>query len=886
MNKKSLRKVFKWSKWIFASILVLCIIISTTVYLMRDKIVDKVVTELNKNLNTPIKVSSIELTFWGSFPRLSVDFNDLYIRDAVEKAKETDTLFYSERVRLKFNPLDLIKKDYKVKKIEVSPGYTHIKNFKEGKNNYSITKPSEENNSSGFEFSLNEVAFDDFRLDYSNYDAQQYHSTKMDEMVLSGDFTDEIIDLNIEGNLMINFAQSGEVKLVRNKAAYFDVNVLVNQKDESVTMAEAPVTIADLPFSFSLLVQPSLIDVRLKAKNLQLVQLAKSIQHNGTKTIKEMQGSGVVQFDFHYSDKRKADSKGEIECNFGIANGNIVEPSNNLRISDINVKGYYGNTDLKKGEHVNLEQLNFRTPAGPFTGNVLLTSFEQPRYQGKAVGKVDLGVLHTLFPLPTVQSISGQVRVDSKFDLENRTSGVHINSCNGELNMANVQCQLKDDKRYFDHISGRMYLENNIAGLDKMSLTVGKSDLMLNGKFEQLQAYLNHRGNLVVNMEVRSAYLDVQDFASNEKADEIQNGRNYILPNNIDGNLHLLANNLQYDEHQFKKLSTQLKVTGRTLNFSQLSLQNAGADIDGKVIIAENSPEIFTISTNASSNNISFQPLFKEWDNFQQTTIAADNIDGMAQAQLQFTAPFDLRSGIDFKKILATVNLKVDNGRLKNIAAFKSITQSLNDSKVTKLILKKNNINDFERNLLDLKFASLQNTITIRDGKLTIPKMTIISNALTVNLAGTHDFNNNVDYHFDFNLRDIKKVKVETEFGEVIDDGTGLRLFAHMFGHIDNPTIKWDREQKKILAKETMEEEKMTTKQMLKAEFGLFRKDTAVVAYKGETQPKKEIRIQFGKQPDVTEVSAETKKETKIGNTFKKWKQEADKNKKGEVIFD
>ena len=82
---------------------------------MRDKIVDKVVTELNKNLNTPIKVSSIELTFWCSFPRLSVDFNDLYIRDAVEKAKETDTLFYSERVRLKLNTLDLIKKDYKDK---------------------------------------------------------------------------------------------------------------------------------------------------------------------------------------------------------------------------------------------------------------------------------------------------------------------------------------------------------------------------------------------------------------------------------------------------------------------------------------------------------------------------------------------------------------------------------------------------------------------------------------------------------------------------------------------------------------------------------------------------------------------------------------------------
>ena len=83
-----------------------------------------------------------------------------------------------------------------------------------------------------------------------------------------------------------------------------------------------------------------------------------------------------------------------------------------------------------------------------------------------------------------------------------------------------------------------------------------------------------------------------------------------------------------------------------------------------------------------------------------------------------------------------------------------------------------------------------------------------------------------------------------------------------------------------------MEQEKLTTKQMLKAEFGLFKKDTAVVAYKSKTQPKEEIRMQFGKQPDAPEVSAETKKETKIRNTFKKWKQEADKNKKGEVIFD
>jgi hypothetical protein len=885
MKNQSVRKIWKVGKWIFASVFALCVLVSVTVYLMRDKIVDRVVMELNKNLNTPIDVSSIDLTFWGSFPNVSVDFNDLYIQDAIPEALITDTFFYSKRLRLKFNPFDLINKEYKVKKVEVSPGYAHIKNFKDGRNNYTITKPSEDPSSGSFEFSLNEVALENFRMDYSNFEAKQFHSTFLEEMVLSGDFTERIIDLNAESNLRINFAQSGEVKLVQNQTAYFDLNLLINQDDNSVVLKEAPVVIAGLPFTFGLIVQANLIDVQLRAKNLQLVDVAKNFHHQGTDKINDFQGSGFVQFDLHYKTKRKENSTGEIACNFGVKNGNIVEPSKNLRISNINVLGYYGNTDARKGEHLNLETLQFQTVAGPFTGNLLLTHFDQPRYQGKAIGKVDLAVLQAIFPIPSVQSTSGQVKIDSQFDISTTATGMNLSACSGDLNLMNVHCQLKEDKRYFDHISGNVFLNNDLIDLEKISLTVGRSDLALNGKIEHLQNYLNKKGNLLTNLEIRSAYLDVQDFASNEKAEEIQNGRNYILPNDIDGNIHLLANNLQYEKHQFKKLATQLKISGRNLNFTHLNLQNAGADIDGNVLIQENSPEIFTISTNASSNNISFQPLFKEWDNFQQDVLSADNISGIAQVKLNFKAPFDLRSGIDMNKVLASVALRIDEGKLKNVEAFKSITASLQGSKATKLILRENNITNFENNLLDLHFQSLQNTLTIQNGVLTIPRMTIASNALTVNLAGTHNFNNQVDYHFDFNLRDIKKVKVETEFGDVVDDGTGLRLFAHMYGDLDNPTIKWDKEQKQLLAKETVEQEKLTAKQMLKAEFGLFKKDTAVIAYKEKAQAKEEIRMEFGKQKEEI-VIEKAKKDTKIGKTFQKWKEDAKKENEGTVEYE
>lgn len=884
MKNKSLRKVWKWSKWIFGSVFVLCIAISITVYLLRDKIVDKVVTELNKNLNAPISVASIDLTFWASFPNLSVDFNHIYIKDALPDASPTDTLFYSDRVRLKFNPFDLMKKEYKVKKIEVSPGYAHIKNFEEGKNNYSITKPSGDTTNASFEFNLNEVAFENFRLDYSNFEAKQFHSTRMDDMVLSGDFTEKIIDLNAESHLKINYAQSGEVKLIQNQSAYFDLKLRINQEDGSVLLSEAPVTIANLPFSFAMRVEPQLIDVRLKAKDLQLVQLAQSVQHAGTQKVNDMQGSGTVAFDLHYFDERQEDTKGQIECHFGIKNGHIVEPSKNLRISNIQMEGYYGNTDVRKGEHLNLKKFQFQTVAGPFTGHLLLTNFDQPHYQGKALGQVELAVIHSIFPIPSVQSTSGRVKVNSQFDIITSPEGVNLKDCQGQLTFANVHCQLKNDKRYFDHITGVVGLNNDKIALNQLSLTVGKSDLLLNGNFDHLQAYLGKKGNLTTQMEVRSAFMDVQDFATNDKSVEIKNGRNFILPNDIDGNIHLIANNLQYEKHQFKQLKTQLKLRGRHLHFTELQLQNAGANIAGNVLIQENSPEIFTISTQASSHNLAFQPLFKEWDNFEQHVISSENISGNASAVLKFTAPFDLRSGIDTKKILATLELRVDDGRLKNVETFKSITSSLQKSSSTRLFLKENNINNFEKNLLDLKFETLQNTISIANGRLTLPKMIIASNAMTINLSGTHDFNNQIDYHFDFNLRDIKKVKTESEFGEIIEDGTGLRLFCHMFGSLENPTIKWDKDQKRELAKANFEQEKQTTKAMLKAELGLFKKDTAVVAYKANDKPKEEIRIQFGEEKEET-VPEKAKKETKVTKTFQKWKEDAKKEKEGEIVF-
>ena len=165
--------------------------------------------------------------------------------------------------------------------------------------------------------------------------------------------------------------------------------------------------------------------------------------------------------------------------------------------------------------------------------------------------------------------------------------------------------------------------------------------------------------------------------------------------------------------------------------------------------------------------------------------------------------------------------------------------------------------------------------------------MVIHTSALDVEMSGTHTFSNLIDYRFAFRFRDLKDKNRITEFGEELDDGTGMRVYMRMTGSIDNPIIVWDKTSKKEQAKENREAEKQTVKSMLKSEFGLFGKDSTVNDYQKKAGPKEELKIEFGpiKEEDPIDTK-KPKKDTKIKNTLKGWKEQSEKEKAEEIGFD
>ena len=858
-------------------------LISGLVFFFKDRICGLVLTEVNTQLNVPLRVSDMDLVFWSSFPNLSVDFNQLYIQESFPNAQPTDTLFYTERLRLTFNPWDIYQGKYNVKQICVNPGKLAIRYDAIGKENFDIFKPSPSSTNTDFNLSLKEIKIQGLRCVYDNKSSKQYLSSTLVNTRIKGDFSSDAFVASAMGKMKLGRLKSGEITLLRNKNADFNLALNVNQLKGLFSLNNADLMIENLPFSVNGEVSPDSLHFTVQSKNLQLTQLVNEFSLDAAKDVKAFKGSGKVDFHLDLAGALSTVEPIGMNADFGIYNGELTEPEHGLNIQDIQLSGKYSNTG-ENGEYISMKNVRFRTAGGPFSGEVELREFDRPKIEGSAKGNVDLAVIHSIFHLPSIDEVRGNLGIQSNFKLATNSEGeLAVDQCNGQLDLKQILFKLTADKRRFSEVNGRLFLRGNEAGIENTSLKLGSSDVKLNGIFENIFPYINGKGDLITSVLLESKSLSLEDLGSTSKEMKIETGQVYSLPDNIQGEINLQIEKLRYGKHLFEHLISKMNIEHRRLHFPQMSLVNAEALLSGALIIEEKEPEKFILTTQIAGKNLKFKPLFKEWENFDQSVIREQNISGRAEANLFFRAPFTLAKGISYSGIEAKIDLKVYNGHLKNVASFKDITESLK-TKSGKLVLGKENIQQLEDKLKDVAFQTMENSIFIKNGQVEIPKMTIRSTALDMDVSGRHSFTDEIDYRFAFRFRDLKAAKNQTEFGEVIDDGTGVRLFLRMHGTLEKPIYEWDSEGRKVQAKDYRKEEKVQAKSMLKAEFGFFKKDSTVKAYIPKDVPKEDLKIKFG--PASKQEFMEEKKQTKdskLKKTLNSWKEQQEKEKQSGV---
>jgi hypothetical protein len=858
-NIESTTKKFSFLRFIkrflLGALLVLITLLSFCVfivYVYEDDVKALIIKELNKHLNSKITVEpqNIDLTIIKSFPKCALEFKNILALESKDFNTQ-DTLLYAKRLSLAFDVENLFNKNYTINKIELEDSKVNLKIDKLGKSNYIIWKTSDSSSSNdSLRFALEKIKLTNVFLSYKNINNKIKLSTKLNEVEFSGKFTESDYLLNVSGLAYIDLFQVQKVKYLNKKKLQLDVELDVSGSTFKIIKADTKINSTLLNSKGSFVIMDSLVslDIIFKGNNLDISTTISLLPESFQNKINDYESDGTfyAEGECHY----KAGTPLSVSSKFGIKQANIIYKKNSTKLSNVNLEGTIlinENRSLLK-----LKNIKANLNSNTFVGNVEITNFNDPYIKLDVEANTNLEELSAFYQIDTLQNLSGSISLNANIECfinELKSNAFNPNIiANGTAKLLNIKTQFKHSEKEINIPEGEVKLTNRNLEVTNLKLIKGNSDVTIVGEMPNFLGYLfDMKSNLTINSTLTSSSIELENFIFSNNGDS--KSTSVEIPSNLDLNLAVIINKLTFKKFESQQMSGSLFVKNQKVVVKDVTFLS----MDGSISVnafADASGSAIKISGDCEVSKINIKQLFFQLNNFGQTVLQDNHIKGFATASIDFTGTWDNALNVDLNTINATSSLLIEQGELIGFKPLESLAKYID-------------LNELKH----IKFSSLQSSLEIKNKIISLPKTSIKSTALNMELWGKHTFDNQIDYHIQLLISELlaKKPRSNKNFDEelslVENDSENRRsVFILMTGPIDNPIIKYDRKGAKQKIKEDIQQEKQTIKQLLKEEFGLFKKDTIHSNNKNPLKSDQKFQIKVGDTDSKKDNSKQPKK--------------------------
>jgi hypothetical protein len=261
-----------------------------------------------------------------------------------------------------------------------------------------------------------------------------------------------------------------------------------------------------------------------------------------------------------------------------------------------------------------------------------------------------------------------------------------------------------------------------------------------------------------------------------------------------------------------------VRLHDQVLSAKPLSFGTAGGSVVAGLELDGRDARSYPLAINATVKGMDISAFFKEFQDFGQSFIGHRNLKGTTHAQIAFAAPLSPALQFDQYRMVCVIDLGISKGELIGHQPMMDVADYLRSNKLVAPFV---DTDELKRRLAHVTFSDLSNQIEIRDRTVFIPNMLVHSSAMDIEVSGSQTFDGGIDHHLNFRLSDLfRKGTAEDEFGPVQDDGTGMRVYLHMYGTTADPQFENDGAMASAKRKQKFKEESATIKNILKEEFG------------------------------------------------------------------
>lgn len=791
-------------KLLFYVSIFLAVVISglaISVFLFKDRIIKQFVNEANKRLNTPVKIGKIDISMLSDFPNLAIVFTDVYIEDSHPGIYP---LLTAERVAFNLNPIEVWRGNYSIRGLSVTGSETNLKINAAGKTNFNIIKEGSGGSSGTVQFDLKNVTLTKTIVSYLDQQVNQHHVFNSDNLAASISITGDLYQIEADGNVLVEQIGIGNSLFLANKNFIVDAFVDYDDDKKSVLIKPSTLKIGRSQFAVDgnyVYKEKNLIDIKAEGKNTDIQTLLSLLPEEASKKLNKYRSDGDVFFNLSLKGEISEKKSPFISVAFGCTDATLFHPDYQSRISHANLNGSFASpslTDLSKAQ-LFLKDMDGELNGKLFKANLSVRTFDDPYIVFDFKGDLDAASVFNFYPIEDLTELEGLLTADISFEgqtslLKKKATAQKVTT-SGSIGLSHINFAYGKQNIHFRDINGSLQFNNNDLALSNVTGYFENSDFRLNGFFKNIITFLIFENQPIgIETDLRSNFLDLDQLFAIGFSDEQSENYQFKISPNLQLNFNCDVKSMRYKRFKPKNIKGDLLVKNQVAVSRNITMNTLGGQLTVNGIVDAKNPKVIDVISSMKLNGQHMDSIFYVFDNFYQDFIQDKHLKGQAYANVELEMTLNEKLHLIPPTLIADIGVTIKNGELNNFEPMKKLNKYLDDESLSRL-----------------RFADLKNDIHIENKTIYIPQMEIKTNATTIQLSGTHTFDQVIDYRVVAPLRNKNKIDPDEAFGAVEDDGVGkTKLFLKITGTTDKYTISYDKDavKKKIasdLKKEVQE---------------------------------------------------------------------------------
>ncbi|TSE11248.1 AsmA family protein [Aquimarina algiphila] len=335
-----------------------------------------------------------------------------------------------------------------------------------------------------------------------------------------------------------------------------------------------------------------------------------------------------------------------------------------------------------------------------------------------------------------------------------------------DLALDKLDTKMKLHPLRFDHFRGNIHYEEEHLVIKDFHGEIGTTNFNFDlnyylGEDQKIKKRDNY-------FELKANYIDFDALfnfdLSPKKSTEVVTSKTADVKEHADAfNLY----ELPFTDMQFKvdiahfiyhridlqNIKADLRTTlNHYIYIDTLNMDAAGGNIRLSGYFNGSDPKHIYMQPDLVMNNVDLDKLLFKFENFGQDHLVSENLQGKLTSRIKGKIRVYPDMVPDLDQSTIEMDVKVLNGRLKNYDPMLALSDYMG-----------------AKNLQNIRFDTLQNSLDIKKGKINIPSMTIESTLGHMELSGTHDNNQNIDYYLRIPLKTVRKAAWQKIFGNKKD---------------------------------------------------------------------------------------------------------------------